>query len=320
MPQSNLIFLSFFRTQFRGFLGLFFNNPKSLTHNFYRKKHFYRYLFISRPNLGSEAISFFTNLNSKTHFSMKSIYIYLLTLSTILVAAQPTASESDHVYALDVSTGSCQSPVSSSSSSDISANIITSTLPLSCLASFSPSSYSAIWLSVVAPDSGKLSFVTGRSSTRAHNIYTSLYSKNQNDEYNEVLCQSNQISAVTASNLSPGETYYLQLVDHDDYGYGGSRHLEGGFYACAWNPEPLSHAVEEKVVLSYNNPFGNRMRLESPHIIQTLWVFDLMGKEVLRKTPNQQKLSLNTYSLAPGAYLLRVETPEGQQTVKLIKK
>lgn len=45
--------------------------------------------------------------------------------------------------------------------------------------------------------------------------------------------------------------------------------------------------------------------------IETLRVFDLMGKEVLHKTPQQQKLTLNTFTLAPGAYLLRVETPEG---------
>ncbi|RPG60446.1 MAG: T9SS C-terminal target domain-containing protein [Flavobacteriaceae bacterium TMED81] len=60
--------------------------------------------------------------------------------------------------------------------------------------------------------------------------------------------------------------------------------------------------------------------VETPYQIETLRVFDLMGKQVLHKTPNQQKLTLNTFTLAPGAYLLRVETPEGEQTVKLIKK
>lgn len=41
---------------------------------------------------------------------------------------------------------------------------------------------------------------------------------------------------------------------------------------------------------------------------------------VLHKTPQQQKLTLDTYIFVPGVYLLRVETPEVQQTVKLIKK
>jgi hypothetical protein len=54
--------------------------------------------------------------------------------------------------------------------------------------------------------------------------------------------------------------------------------------------------------------------------IETLRVFDLVGKEVLHKTPQQQKLTLNTFTLAPGAYLQRVETPEGEQTVQLLKK
>ena len=251
---------------------------------------------------------------------MKPIYTFLFMLFTIVAVAQPTASQSDHVYALEVSAGSCQSPVSSSSSSDISANLITSSLGVSCV-SGGGASYYAIWLSVVAPDSGKLSFVTGRSSTYAFNIYTTLYSKNQNDEYTEVLCQHNDISTVTASNLSPGETYYLQLVDFDDYRY-DSKEIEKGFYACAFDPDgTLDLPQTQKPLLSYySNPVGNRLSVESPYQIQTLRVFDLMGKEVLRKTPNQQKLMLNTYTLAPGAYLLRVETAEGQQTVKLIKK
>jgi len=125
---------------------------------------------------------------------------------------------------------------------------------------------------------------------------------------------------LTASNLSPGETYYLQLVDYDDYRYGGSSQITNGFYACAWDPESLSHSEEEKIILSYNNPVGNRLSIESPYQIETLRVFDLMGKMVLHKTPQQQKLTLNTFTLAAGAYLLRIETPEGQQTVKLIKK
>ena len=45
-----------------------------------------------------------------------------------------------------------------------------------------------------------------------------------------------------------------------------------------------------------------------------------MGKEVLHKTPQQQKLTLDTYALATGAYLLQVVTQEGEQTAKLIKK
>jgi hypothetical protein len=49
-------------------------------------------------------------------------------------------------------------------------------------------------------------------------------------------------------------------------------------------------------------------------------IYDLDGREVFGKQPDKQKLTLNTYTLATGAYLLRIETPEGQQTVKLIKK
>ena len=94
------------------------------------------------------------------------------------------------------------------------------------------------------------------------------------------------------------------------------------FTICAYDPDgTLDLPQTQKPLLSYySNPVGNRLSVESPYEIQALQVFDLMGKEVLHKTPKQQKLTLDTYALAPGAYLLRVETPEGQQTVKLIKK
>jgi hypothetical protein len=70
----------------------------------------------------------------------------------------------------------------------------------------------------------------------------------------------------------------------------------------------------------YSNPAGNRLAIESPYQIRSFVIYDLDGREVLGKQPDKQKLTLNTYTLSTGAYLVRIETPEGQQTVKLIKK
>ena len=96
----------------------------------------------------------------------------------------------------------------------------------------------------------------------------------------------------------------------------------GPFNICAYDPDgTLDFPQTPKPLLSYySKPVGNRLSVESPYQIQTLRVFDLMGKEVLHKTPQQQKLTLNSHALAPGAYLLQVETPEGGANVKTDQK
>lgn len=77
---------------------------------------------------------------------------------------------------------------------------------------------------------------------------------------------------------------------------------------------------KRRMLSYYSNPVGNRLRIESPYQIQSLTIHDLAGREVLTKSPLKQKLWLNTYSLSSGVYLLKVQTAEGEQTVKLVKK
>jgi len=115
---------------------------------------------------------------------------------------------------------------------------------------------------------------------------------------------------------------YIRVGEGDNLYYGAYTDKLAPFYICPYDPDgTLDFPQTPKPLLSYySNPVGNRLSVESPYQIETLRVFDLMGKEVLHKTPQQQKLTLDTFTLAPGTYLLQVETPEGEQTVKLIKK
>ena len=116
---------------------------------------------------------------------------------------------------------------------------------------------------------------------------------------------------------------YVMVVEYSDqsgYDYGLNGNL-GPFNICAFDPETLDLPQTQKPLLSYySNPVGNRLSVESPYDIQSLSVYDLAGREVMRKNPQQQKLTLDTYSLSPGVYMLNVKTELGQQTVKLVKK
>lgn len=77
---------------------------------------------------------------------------------------------------------------------------------------------------------------------------------------------------------------------------------------------------KRRMLSYYSNPMGSRLRVESPYKIQSLAIYDLFGREVMTKSPQKQNIWLNTYSLSSGVYMLNVQTAEGQQTVKLVKK
>ena len=123
------------------------------------------------------------------------------------------------------------------------------------------------------------------------------------------------------SSRTAGEMVYIQLLSYNELYEYGSNFSTFKFDFCVFKSSALDIFENHTPMLSYySNPVGNRLAVESPYQIQTLRVYDLHGKVVLHKTPNQQNLSLDTYMLAPGAYLLRVETPVGKQIVKLLKK
>ena len=192
--------------------------------------------------------------------------------------------------------------------------------------------YADVWYKSTVPSSGELSLktdaVTGYEEAQYGHIVVAYTLSNST--LTEIGCNystsgsnldDDLFSLIELTGRTAGEEIYFMFVNlYQIESDSGSTKYLGPFTICAWNPTTASIAEKPSFALHYSNPIGNRLRLESDTEIQTLRVFDLMGKEVLRKTPNQQKLMLNTYTLAPGAYLLRVETTEGQQTVKLIKK
>ena len=192
-----------------------------------------------------------------------------------------------------------------------------------------------VWYKLAIPASGELSIQTSavESGSLATGLSLSTYRKEngmltvveqcvgggQNDK---PLFQSTHLTDQTV-----GDSIFVRITnfmierngDHDGYGY-ASRGT-AAFQICAWNSVSLEIQQPTLPLLSYySNPMGNRLRLESPYKIQSLAIHDLTGREVLTKNPQKQKLWLDTYSLSSGVYLLKVQTAEGQQTVKLVKK
>ena len=182
--------------------------------------------------------------------------------------------------------------------------------------------YLDLWFKATVPSSGKLTIEPSKfvpsvlKDTRLF-VYTLIDGTLTLSH----CANSGGFSKLELTEQTENTVIYVRVAEGNNLYRGVYTEALGPFNICAFDPGTLDFPQTQKPLLSYySNPVGNRLSVESPYQIETLRVFDLMGKEVLHKTPQRQKLTLNTYALAPGAYLLRVETPEGEQTVKLIKK
>ncbi|WP_332021049.1 GEVED domain-containing protein, partial [Kaistella sp.] len=70
----------------------------------------------------------------------------------------------------------------------------------------------------------------------------------------------------------------------------------------------------------YPNPVVDMLNVESPNKVKSVSVFDLTGKVVSTHTLNAAKSQINLSKMAPGVYMVNIETDNGIQTVKVIKK
>lgn len=187
---------------------------------------------------------------------------------------------------------------------------------------------SDVWYKVTVPSSGTFKIsAQGKDSSLSGVSETSLtavFFTESGGTYTRFDC--NQYGGNEPHEIkdqTEGETVYIQLLSNSElFGYSSSSDFSSfTLEICAFQSGTLNSLKIKNPLLSYySNPVGNHLVVESPYEIQSLSVYDLRGKAVLHKTPYQQKLRLQTYMLAAGAYVLRVETPAGQQTVQLLKK
>ena len=71
----------------------------------------------------------------------------------------------------------------------------------------------------------------------------------------------------------------------------------------------------------YPNPTQDAWNIKTQKVEMTaITVFDVLGKSVLSMTPKSSEVTIEARSLRTGLYFAKIETANGSQTVKLIKK
>ncbi|WP_242158050.1 T9SS type A sorting domain-containing protein [Aestuariivivens sediminis] len=71
----------------------------------------------------------------------------------------------------------------------------------------------------------------------------------------------------------------------------------------------------------YPNPTQDSWNIRSQSaIITSIRVYDVLGKNVLSIAPNKNETTINGSLLKPGMYFAKINTPNGQESLKLVKK
>ena len=78
--------------------------------------------------------------------------------------------------------------------------------------------------------------------------------------------------------------------------------------------------VNKSQVKVYPNPVVDVLNIDADSKVSNVQVFDLSGKAVSSFDLNQVRNQVNLSKLAPGVYVVNIQTEKGIQSVKIVKK
>lgn len=78
--------------------------------------------------------------------------------------------------------------------------------------------------------------------------------------------------------------------------------------------------INKAKVQAYPNPVTDLLKITTGTNAKNITVFDITGKKVLTQTATSSNNEVNMSKVAPGAYVVIVETENGAETIKVIKK
>jgi hypothetical protein len=70
----------------------------------------------------------------------------------------------------------------------------------------------------------------------------------------------------------------------------------------------------------FPNPSSNTWNVSSSAVVNSVAVYDILGKQVITLTPNTNEVAIDASSLNPGIYFAEISGVNGSKTVKLIKE
>ncbi len=179
-----------------------------------------------------------------------------------------------------------------------------------------------VWYSVVVPASGDITIQTGDDSLGGTGFDSvieafsgscgSLTSIECDDD--DVPGFSDNYSLLELSGLTPSETIYIRVWE-----YNGD---ETEPFSISAFSASLSDADFDKEAsfTYYPNPVKNTLSLTAQNNIERVTMFNMLGQEVLRSTPNNIDSDIDMSGLESGAYFVKVTIENVTKTIRIIKQ
>ncbi|MBR9847388.1 MAG: T9SS type A sorting domain-containing protein [Algicola sp.] len=167
-----------------------------------------------------------------------------------------------------------------------------------------------LWFTFVAPASGEVDIVTSLGTATASHL--AVY-EGTCGALVELDCDVVAASSSSLIGLTDGATYYVQLWNN------GS---EEGTIDITLSDASLSLSSfdNENAFTYFPNPVKNELSLKAQNTIQNVSVFNMLGQEVLRATPNTLESNLDMNGLSQGAYFVQVTINNVTETVRILKQ
>ena len=135
-------------------------------------------------------------------------------------------------------------------------------------------------------------------------------------------CSDNNITGpaqeeIIVTGLTAGNTYYVRIFHWE-----ATAAPDGNFTVKIWSSEALSNSEfdAENAFRYYPNPVNNELNLRAQNAIENVSVYNMLGQEILRTSPNTNSSTINMSALQTGAYFIRVTINGVTETKQIIKR
>lgn len=132
---------------------------------------------------------------------------------------------------------------------------------------------------------------------------------------------TNAFSLISLTGQTPGAILYVRVQEYEAAAARGPQ--DGPFEISAHATEPALSTQDfdfGSAFTYYPNPVDNILTLNSGKEINNVAVYNMLGQEVVRATPNTVNTEVNMSNLQPGAYFVKVTVDNTTKTIKVIKK
>lgn len=181
-----------------------------------------------------------------------------------------------------------------------------------------------VWYTVVVPAGGDITIETAAdiaTGTTGNDTAIEVYTSDSDctGTLTSIGCDDDgaatgAYSFLELTSLTPGATLYIRV-----WGFGDDEFEP--YSISAFSATLSTGSFENEAAFTYYpNPVQNTLTLNAQNTIENVAMYNMLGQEVLRATPNAVNSELDMSSLQDGTYFVKVTIDNNTKTIRIIKK